>query len=558
MGVFKSAKRKHPAWARKRSGRKGSRRVVKVDVQEIYDLLDATASGPLSPGQRERLQTIIELLLAKARGFRSSEKLEELLKEAQEALERDAGPEPTTAEEQEGANSGEPGTESLPGDKEKKPGHGRNGANKFTGAEEEHHSHESLKPGDACPLCPKGKLAEKEPGVVLQITGSAPIRAIRHQYQKLRCSLCGALFTAKGAEEFGSGSRHYDETVPAILAVLAYGNGFPRYRLQNLQKQFGIPLPQSTQWDLLDKASEELKPVYRKLVLQAARGDVLHSDDTTRKILSLERPPGDTRTGIFTTGVVSATASRDGPRIALFFTGRQHAGENLADVLKLRSEELAQPIVMYDALNRNPPKIDGVPIGRDEANCLSHGRRYFADLFERFPEKCHHVLEELGKVFFVDQMAKDNKLDPEERLTLHQRLSAPVMEELYIWMELQFQERHVEPNSGLGKAIKYLKNHWSELTLFLRRAGAPITNNLVERALKMAIRHRRNSHFFKTKHGAEVGDLFTSLVHTCELNEVDPFRYLTALLKHIKVAAESPAEWMPWNYGAALKAATAA
>jgi len=112
----------------------------------------------------------------------------------------------------------------------------------------------------------------------------------------------------------------------------------------------------------------------------------------------------------------------------------------------------------------------------------------------------------------------------------------------------QFAERKVEPNSGLGKAIQYLLNHWRKLTLFLREPGAPLDNNVCERALKKAILHRKNALFYRTLNGARVGDLFMSLIHTAELCGANPFDYLTELLRHPRELAQSPASWMPWNY----------
>ena len=86
------------------------------------------------------------------------------------------------------------------------------------------------------------------------------------------------------------------------------------------------------------------------------------------------------------------------------------------------------------------------------------------------------------------------------------------------------------------------------LTLFLREAGAPVDKNLVERALKKAILHRKNSLFYKTVKEAEVGDLFMSLIHTCELNGVHSFDYLTELQRHSEELKQKPSAWMPWNY----------
>jgi hypothetical protein len=115
-------------------------------------------------------------------------------------------------------------------------------------------------------------------------------------------------------------------------------------------------------------------------------------------------------------------------------------------------------------------------------------------------------------------------------------------------MTAQLGEHQTEPNSGLGKAISYLLNHWLKLTLFLRQAGAPIDNNIAERALKKAILNLKNALFSMTMNGSGVGDLFMSLIHTCELNRANPFDYLTELQKHSEELKQKPSEWMPWNY----------
>ena len=173
-------------------------------------------------------------------------------------------------------------------------------------------------------------------------------------------------------------------------------------------------------------------------------------------------------------------------------------------------------------------------------------------MFEAFPEEVAFVLESLRPVFATDRQAREDRLSPEARLLLHQQESAPRMQALQDWMTKQFAERRVEPNSGLGQAITYLQNHWEKLTLFLRVPGAPLSNNLCERALKKAILHRKNALFYRTLNGATVGDRFMSLIHTAELHQVEPFDYLVALLRHAPAVALEPAAWMPWNYSAAL------
>ena len=246
-----------------------------------------------------------------------------------------------------------------------------------------------------------------------------------------------------------------------------------------------------------------------------------------------------------TSGVV---ALRDGHRVALFFSGRRHAGENLAQVLEHRAEELPPPIQMCDALSRNlPGELQTIL-----ANCLAHARRRFVDVYDRFPEPCRHLLESLAVVYRNDAVARERRLSPEARLRFHQEASGPTMQALHDWLERQLGEKRTEPNSALGGAIGYTLKHWEELTLFLRQAGAPLDNNVCERALKKAILHRKNALFYKTRNGARVGDLFMSLIYTCQLNEANPFDYLTELQQHAEALAACPERWMPWNYRDAL------
>jgi hypothetical protein len=203
---------------------------------------------------------------------------------------------------------------------------------------------------------------------------------------------------------------------------------------------------------------------------------------------------------------------------------------------------------MCDALSRNAPKGVETLI----ANCLAHGRRQVVEVVDKFPEECRHVLETLGGVYHYDGLAREQKLSPEERLRFHQEHSGPLMKGLHAWLEAQLAERKTEPNSGLGKAISYLLNHWPKLTLFLQQPDAPIDNNIVERALKKAILNRKNALFYKTLNGAGVGDLFMSLIHTCEMNGANPFDYLTELQRHAAELKRNPSAWMPWNYRDAL------
>lgn len=352
------------------------------------------------------------------------------------------------------------------------------------------------------------------------------------------------MFTA--AAPAGVGEDTYDPTAVSMLAVLQYGNGMPFARLAGLQARYGIPLPESTQYEILQEAAQAFRPLLDELIRQAAQGEVLHNDDTGARILTLrgEAPPdapAPTRTGTFTSAIVARVAAHT---IARFFTGRRHAGENLAAVLAHRAAALAPPIQVCDALARNLPK----PLEVVLANCLAPGRRQFVEVADNFPDACRHVLEALAQVYHADERARGQGLSPEDRLRFHQAHSGLVMEALHAWLAAQLDEHQVEPNSGLGRAIRYLLRHWEPRTLFLRQPGVPLDNNIAERALKKCMLNRKNAYFYRTENGARVSDLYMTLIHTCELNGINAFDYLTELQRHAGELATAAGEWRPWNY----------
>ncbi len=489
---------------------------IEVNLEELDQIIERGTHTPLSESESEKLKSALHALAGMLEP-RSTEKTQAVLGPTESSVPKN--------------------------DSEPVKGHGRNGASSYTGASKVAVEHPTLKSGDACPGCEKGRVyPQKEPRVLVRLAGQAPLQATVYELHRLRCNLCGEVFTPEEPE--GIGPEKYDETTAAMIALLKYGSGMPFYRLEKLEQLLGIPLPASTQWEIVEEAAEVIQAARDELIRQAAQGEVLHNDDTSMRVLHLAREPSDERTGVFTSGIVS---TQQGQPIALYFTGRQHAGENLRDVLDHRAGQLATPVQMCDALSRNTPKLeDGAQILL--ANCLAHGRRQFVEVAANFPEACRYVLETLGEVYKYDAEARERKLSAQERLVFHQQHSKPVMENLQQWMEAQFAQHLVEPNSGLGKAITYFLRHWKGLTMFLREAGTPLDNNLCERALKRAVLHRKNALFYRTLHGSEVGDLFMSLVHTCELAGANAFDYLSQLQRHAAELAAQPAAWMPWNY----------
>ena len=433
---------------------------------------------------------------------------------------------------------------------EKKKGHGRNGVDDYPSAKRVAVEHPELKAGDRCPepLC-GGKLYDTcVPNKDIEFTAQPPVRATVFQCQVLRCARCQRTFPAPlPAEACGS---KYHPSVDAVVSVMRYALGMPHHRLAQWQKWAGIPFAASTQFERVEAMANAVFPVFRHLETIAANRPLLQSDDTGARILTLQaenktRAP-DERTGIFTTGIVARGFDGELPPIVLYASGRRHAGENLDRLLMKRSEDAGDVIHLADASSMAPSSSCRV-----SANCLAHMRRYFIEAYAAFPEHCEKVLDDIATVYQNDD--KTRGMGPHRRLAYHQQHSRAVMDSLYQWIEQQFRERVVEPNSRLGKAFSYVKNHWQGLTRFLSVAGVPLDNNETERELKPSQRHRKNSLFFKTEAGANVADVLLSMIRTCLANSVDPVHYLTAIATHAQSARLSPEPWLPWTYQQTLE-----
>ncbi len=533
---------------------------VDVDQHDLNALLERVSGSSLEGSDKKLLLNIVQcyfwlqvtlreakMSIARLRrvfGFGKTEKRRQdniaELSEQKESSESDKGDENDQAPSS--GSESQSNKESNAIAKLRAKGHGRMGFDAYTGAEVVRWQHESLKTGDKCPEVCGGSLYTIKPQNVIRITGHSLASAKRHELEKLRCSLCGKTFAA----HLPGGMRKYDEHIKAHLAIAKNYFGLPFYRMEMMQNMVGVPLPDATQCDLVESLADDIYPVYYAMEELAAQGDLIYHDDTTVIILDLIKENkiltgSKDRTGMYTTGIV--TEFNQHP-ISIFLSGRKHSGENMQDLLENRSPERSAPLRMCDALSSNL-SVEFITI---LLHCLSHARRKFYEIEDFFPGDCGFVLEAIGKIYHHDAITKEQQMSEQERLVYHQTHSASVMQELHSFMTSQLADKKVEANSSLGKAMNYMLKRWEKFTGFLRITGAPLDNNIAERTLKVAIRSRKNSLFYKSEYSAFVGNLLTSLIHTCVLNNKNPVKYLVALQKNTKALRKTPKDWLPWNY----------
>jgi transposase len=542
---------------------------VSLSAEQVEALIDHVNASNLAASERTVLVQLVRshvwVMWALQEGKLSLKRLRQLLF---------APPAETTAatsveSTEEAAAPGQPSSSPPPSDVEapsppreprRRGGHlagqGHLGADAYGGAERVECRHETLSVGQHCPVCGQGTLYGLPPGVEIRLGGQALLSAIRYEVERLRCSACGQVFRAPLPAE--AGVDKYRPSARAALVVGRYLLGLPGYRLEAYQAMVGVPVPDATQWDQIEHVADCAYKVFAHLETIAAQGELIYQDDTSVRILSLLKEnrqmvaaaearglvkPSE-RTGMHTTALVVKVGDHT---IVLYYSGRPHAGENLQALLKQREAQRPPPLVMSDALSSN--EAPGVALIR--CHCLAHGRRKFSDLEALFPQECQVVLHVMREVFDHDEYARAKHRTPEARLAHHQAYSQLLMEGLKRWLHQQFDTRLVEPNSSLGKAIAYWLNHWASLTRFLSVVGAPLDANVVERALKLFIRQRNNSLFYKTEHSASIASVLTSLIATCLHAGVNAMHYLVALQEHRSEVFADPAAWLPWTYRAA-------
>ena len=221
-------------------------------------------------------------------------------------------------------------------------GHGRQGAADYTGARRVVCADPALHPGDECPSrqCGGHLYDTQKPSVFIRLEGRPVIAATRYEQQVLRCSACAERFTAPLPA--GVPAQKYDATADVAIALYKYGAGMPFYRQARVQAMCGVPIAASVQYERCARVAECVRPIYEELVRRAASADILYTDDTRVVILDLlkenKQLPAGERRGVQTTGMVARVGEH---QIALYLSGRRHAGENTAELLAKRAPELS-------------------------------------------------------------------------------------------------------------------------------------------------------------------------------------------------------------------------
>ena len=443
--------------------------------------------------------------------------------------------------------------------KPKPKGHGRNGSSAYTNAKHFFHKLALGILGSLC-TCGDGRMRPYREKITIRIVGQPLFGVEVHHFEQVFCKMCGRIVRAIAQNnilEAGVGSNYivYDYSACAMLIVMHYFGNLPFKRLESLHAGWGIPLPDSNQWQIVNKSDDYLRPLLKALEIFGMKTALsLRIDDTGSMVISIMlqintkieeairtgKSAKDIRTGI------NATAAyleiKEGT-IILFYTGLHHAGEILDQLMKHRKQG-PKLVKVTDGASKN---FDDE--SRDlfiEGVCNAHAFLKFRAVKDHHPAQYAIAGEVYKQVFDNDDIAKARSMTPEERMLFHEKHSKPLMEKLKAMCAGLIENRLVEPNSKLWEPVTFVINQWPRLTKFYEFPGVPLDTNLVEQSLIMPVRYLSSSFNYQTGNGAEVGDHHMSLIATAQANNLEPAAYLEYCLKNHEDFAKHPEKYFPW------------
>jgi transposase len=455
--------------------------------------------------------------------------------------------------------------------KAKSKGHGRNGAGAYLNGKRAFHELVKGVIGALCEACGKGRMSRHREKLIVVVKGQPLFDATVHHFEQARCRLCGAIVRADAMAAVlrGLGTSYitYDWSACAMLLVMHYFAGLPFKRMEALQAGWGIPMSDANQWTLADASADRLQPLYKALERHGVDHAIaLRIDDTGSMIIDVRREiraevaalealgasTKDVRTGINATGVYLETEQGN---VLLFFTGRHHAGEIIDRILEHRNAARHDPAKLVKVSDGASKNFSHAHTGQiEEAVCNAHAYLKFRAVKDQHPEAYSLAGEVYKKVFDNDDAAKAQGMVPHERMLHHRAHSLPEMKRLKKMCRDKLTSKLVEPNSALWEPLTFIINQWARLTKFCEVPGVPLDTNVVEQMLIIPVRYLAGSFNYRTRTGAEVGDLHMSLIATANANGVEPVAYLTECLGNHEDLANRPEYYLPWVYRARLEA----
>jgi transposase len=163
--------------------------------------------------------------------------------------------------------------------------------------------------------------------------------------------------------------------------------------------------------------------------------------------------------------------------------------------------------------------------------CMAHARRKFDEALKNDKDRAAHVLELIQQLYMIERQAREEQLEYEQRKALRQEKSALVLQELHAWLKENITQ--TLPKSAIGIAIAYTLHLWPRLIRYLDDGKYEIDNNWIENSIRPVALGRKNYLFAGSHEGAQRAAIMYSFLGTCKINNIEPFEWLSSVLKRI-------------------------
>lgn len=393
--------------------------------------------------------------------------------------------------------------------REKKPqkGHGPTAQPKLLEIEVEHDLDEADK---VCPSC-GGKLeafgqyeTSEEVGVI-----ERRFFLTKHKQKKYACQCGSCVETAPGPTRLFPGAR-YSVDVAIEIVVMKYLDHLPLERQVRIFAREGLTVTSQTLWDYLERVARLLEPAYDRLHAYILVQPVIGADETWWRLMGKSGPE---QTSKRWHAWAASTAS------AIYFTIEDSRSTEAACELLAgyAGTVMCDGYSAYESLacaNRTLVLV----------HCWAHVRREFVDVEVAFPNETKEILDMIGELYGIEKKCPRGPAGDDDRRKLRHKGSRAIIERIQAWVYATYP--NTLPQSGLGKAIRYMGGVWPGLLRFLDDPRIPLDNNQTERGMRGPVLGRKNHYGSRSLRGTQVAALFYSLMESAKLAGVEPKAYL--------------------------------
>jgi transposase len=390
-----------------------------------------------------------------------------------------------------------------------------------------------------CPVCHKEKqrIGSEETEKLEYVPASFYVKKyVRH---KFACKACESHVSIGELPPMAIDKGIPGEGLLAHIITSKYGDHLPLNRLEGILKRHGVEITVSTMCDWVGKSADLLAPLVKRMRARILQSPLINTDDTPIPIKSKKRR------GSTYNGYLWVYIDRDGDVVFDFTPTRSREGP-VKFLGKFSGYVQADAFSGYDEFFRISEAI--------EVGCHSHARRKFDYALDTDPVRAARLLVLWGKLYDIERQAKEEHFSSAQVLEARQKQAKPILAE--IKSVLNEYKDQVRPKSPMGKAITYSLNQWGALNRYVDDPMLEIDNNLSERTLRMVVIGRKNYMFAGSEAGAWRAAVIYSLVASCKLNDIDPFKYFRDVLARVsthpadRIDELLPSEWKKLNVAA--------